>query len=184
MSLLKSYGTMHGVISPRKEGITIPGVPCVVDSSTYSDLRECEGAIVMCLEDRIWSRVTWFSKLPVGAESSYHNPISRLVGVFLLCGILTYVVLDDAVHFLLFNVMAIGYKQYVYCSRALRPKTSCVGVTCVMVCTIEHTACHTAESTCCHNPSVIRQILASKNGTYSNHFIYYLVDMFNDGFCL
>ena len=43
-------------------------------------------------------------------------------------------------------------------SRASRPNTNCVGVALVVVCTIERTACRTALSTPCHDPSSGRSL--------------------------
>ena len=56
--------------------------------------------------------MTWFSELSAGVLL-YHYLISRLVGVFLPRGVLTFVVLNDAMHLLRFDVVRIGYKHYV-----------------------------------------------------------------------
>ena len=66
----------------------------------------------MYLGYRVRSRVMRVSKLPAGVLL-YHYLVARLVGVFPLCGVLTFVVLNDAMHLLLFDVVPIGYKSYV-----------------------------------------------------------------------
>ena len=63
-----------------------------------------------------------------------HHLISRVMGVLTSRGILGLVVLCDAVLLPLLDALPIGFKEMF--SRASWPKASCVGVACVVVCTI------------------------------------------------
>ena len=82
------------------------------NSSTCNGLRDREGPVVVYLGYRVRSRVTRVSKLSAGVLL-YHYLVPRLVGVFPPCGVLTLVVLDDAPHLLLFDVVPVGYKCYI-----------------------------------------------------------------------